>query len=81
MVKKKKIIHKIKWQKVALEGWTINYLSIKGKGGFKSLCCNSLVTAFHIKHVKWKRLPIYWGNGSIKWENVTCKNCLKKRDE
>lgn len=75
----KKIIHKIRWQIITIDGWYIRLTQIKQEQGFRSLCNGMKVDAFYIAHKKWGRLKQYWGNGSIKWKNVTCKNCRKMR--
>lgn len=71
----KKTIHKIKWQVVKLEGWAIH--PRQANSGFTSLCCNSLVQKYRKKKHGGKLY--HFGNGSIQWKNVTCKNCLKMR--
>jgi hypothetical protein len=77
----KKIIHKIKWQIVSVEGWYIHPSQVRDNQCFRSLCSNIKLKAFSIKHKRWKRLVKHWGNGSVGWKNVTCKNCLKMRKQ
>lgn len=62
-----------------IDGWEIRIANLVGKTGARSLCCNSVVKKFHIYQKKNKVLPMFWGNGSISWKNVTCKNCLKMK--
>lgn len=77
--KEKKIIHKAKWQVIAVEGWYIHPSQIRGNQCLRALCCGSSLKTFRISHKKWGRLKKYWGNGSITWKHVTCKRCLKMR--
>lgn len=78
---KKKVIHKIKWQIVSVEGWSIHPSQVRSNQGFRALCCGAQVTVFRIAHKRWGHLKKYWGNGSIGWKNVTCKNCRKMRKQ
>jgi hypothetical protein len=73
---KKIIVHKAKWQNVTASGWKVRL-----NKGIMPLCnhpsSKPYLSRFHKKKYgnKWHK----WGNGSVRWKNVTCKVCLKMK--
>ena len=69
---KKIIIHKIKWQKITLEGWSIRFHS-----STKSICSNLNVEPLF--KIRYNNKDHWHGNGSKNWKKVNCKKCLKSK--